>query len=286
MTAIQKSNDDKLQILLEWKKLYAEAIVDALQPKGDVLEIGFGSGSERIQKYSPKTHTILESNPEVFAKAKKWAAQKPKTQAIEAAWETALPNLKTFDVVFFNEYALDNDAILTFLFPESSVEASNEAKKVLSLLEEQMSQVTRPFSDQEIADFFRTVGQFNLDKMPTFLQKLQENGNISKAQYEGLIKKYHLEKRNEGKRKEMKKNPSNKMQEKDDLLLCLEECLKGHMNKNGRFSAFLKTQSSKYDDSQFFDHIITNPNIDYKESLVPIKTPDKVREGLIMLVMS
>ena len=53
--------DNKHQVMMEWEKPYMEACIDKLQPKGDVLEIGFGMGysATQIQKYKPKSHTII-----------------------------------------------------------------------------------------------------------------------------------------------------------------------------------------------------------------------------------
>lgn len=282
MTSINpRSNEDSLKILLEWKKLYTESLVDALYPKGDVLEIGFGAGiaAKRIQYHRPKMHTILESNPQIIEEAKKWAAQKENIRIIEGKWETILPTQGTFDAIFFNDYPSEDDiAIMNFLFPEDTLKTSTEAKKLLSLLEEQMSHLTMKFSDQDIEDFYQNMGQFNSKEMPKFFQKLRDNGNISEMQYNDSIKKYN-------RHQETSKNSQPDLpKQTDSLLVCLEECLKNHMNKNGRFSSFLNNQISKYEDSKFFDNIITNPEIDYKESSVQINTSDKARDGIIMLV--
>lgn len=276
-----RSNEDNLKILLEWKKLYTESLVDALYPKGDVLEIGFGTGiaAKRIQYHHPKTHTIIESNPQIIEEAKKWASQNENIKIIEGRWETILPKQGTFDAIFFNDYLSENDiAIMNFLFPEDALKTSAEAKKLLGLLEEQMSHLTMKFSDQDIEDFYQNVGQFNPKEMPKFFQKLRGNGNISETQYKDSIKKLNRL------QETSKNNLPDLPKQTDNLLLCLEECLKNHMNKKGRFSSFLNNQISKYEDSKFFDSIITNPEIDYKESSVSINTSDKAREGIILLV--
>ena len=57
-----------------------------------------------------------------------------------------------------------------------------------------------------------------------------------------------------------------------------------HLNKGGRFSAYLNGQNSKYEDSKFTDAIINNPHVEYKETSVKIKTPDQSRDGLIILL--
>ena len=64
--------DNKNQVMMEWEKPYMEACIDRLRPKGDVLEIGFGMGysATQIQKYKPKSHTIIEMDPVVIKKLK------------------------------------------------------------------------------------------------------------------------------------------------------------------------------------------------------------------------
>ena len=49
--------DDKHQVMMEWEKPYMESCINKLQPKGDVLEIGFGMGilSDAIQLKKPKS---------------------------------------------------------------------------------------------------------------------------------------------------------------------------------------------------------------------------------------
>ena len=215
------------------------------------------------RQHHPKTHTIIESNPQIIDEAKKWADQKQNISILEGRWETILSNLGTFDAIYFNDYPPEQDiAIMNFLFPEDTLNTSTEAKKLLGFLEEQMSQLTMKFSDQDIEDFYEKVGKCNLKEMPNFFQKLRDNGNISDTQYEDSVKKYRLSELQET----CKDNPPDLPKKTDNLLLlCLEECLKKHMNKMGRFSTFLESQISKYEDSQFFDNIITNPDIDYKE---------------------
>ena len=67
--------------------------------------------------------------------------------------------------IFFNDYPLELDiAIMNFLFPEDTIQTSNQAKELLSILEEQMSQLTIQFSDQDIEDFYQKVGQDGAEK--------------------------------------------------------------------------------------------------------------------------
>ena len=100
--------DDKHQVMMEWEKPYMEACIDKLQPKGDVLEIGFGMGysATQIQKYKPKSHTIIEMNPTVIKRLKKWAKDYDNIIIIEGTWQEKIHNLGTFDEIFFDDFPL------------------------------------------------------------------------------------------------------------------------------------------------------------------------------------
>lgn len=283
VSTTNKSSQDKAKLLSEWKMLYTEALINALNPVGSVLEVGYGSGTaaNRIQTYHPKAHTIIESNPRIFNEATKWANKNPHISVVQGNWETVLPKLGKFDVIFFNGNSLESDAaIMNFLFPEDALQASQELNKLLRSLENQMSQLTNKFSDADIDNFYHKIGQFNLKELLKFFQVLKNKGNISNTQYENTVKKYRL---NEI-RETPKNSPLEESKESAELFSFLEESLKNHMNKNGRFSCFLNSQISKYEDAKFFENIVTNPDVDYKETSVPIKMSDKIREGLIVLV--
>ena len=108
--------DGKHQIMMEWEKPYMEACIDKLKPKGDVLEIGFGMGysATQIQKYKPKSHTIIEMDKEVIKRLKKWAKNYDNINIIEGTWQKTLNTLGKFDEIFFDDYPLK--------FPERHLE--------------------------------------------------------------------------------------------------------------------------------------------------------------------
>ena len=99
------------QVMMEWEKPYMEALVEKLNPSGDVLEIGFGLGysADAIQKYDINTHTIIEYNPEVLKKLREWAKkQKHKVIIVEGAWQKKLPTInQRFDSFFIDDYPFD-----------------------------------------------------------------------------------------------------------------------------------------------------------------------------------
>lgn len=275
---------EKKQVMLHWKKAYLEALIDELHPHGDVLEVGFGLGyaAERIQSFKPKTHTIIEQNHELANAARSWAKKYPHVSIFEDSWESKLPHLGIFDTLFFNDYPIDSEAgMLKRINPEEIKMTSIQAKELLDKLEGQISQIEMHYTDQEIEEFYQTKGQFNLSELPHFFKKLKEYGYITEKQYREVLKKYHLDKA-ESQGKAMTK-------EEDRAFAFLEDCLKNHMRKGSRFSCFSNEITSKYEDAQFFENVITNPYIDYHEKVVSIKVPQffehyKFDEGLILIV--
>ena len=109
-----KNNEDILldsnnqQVMMEWEKPYMEACIDFLQPKGNVLEVGFGMGysATQIQKHKPKSYTIIECNSEVIKKCKKWAKSYNNVTIIEAKWQEVIctDRLGIYDEVFFDDF--------------------------------------------------------------------------------------------------------------------------------------------------------------------------------------
>ena len=94
------------QVMMEWEKPYMKALVDNLNPCGDVLEIGFGMGysADQIQKHNIKTHTIIECDPTVLKKLKAWSKkQKKKVHIVEGVWQDKLDSLSQFDSIFFDD---------------------------------------------------------------------------------------------------------------------------------------------------------------------------------------
>ena len=73
---------------------------------GDILEIGFGMGicSDYIQNHNIKTHTIIESHPQIADRAREWALDKTNVTIIEDTWQNAYNKnkLKTYDGIMFD----------------------------------------------------------------------------------------------------------------------------------------------------------------------------------------
>tara|TARA_R100001015_G_C4635168_1_gene203828 strand:+ start:10472 stop:11134 length:663 start_codon:yes stop_codon:yes gene_type:complete len=100
---LDKHND---QTMMEWERPLMDAEVDMLQPKGHVLELGFGLGmsADAIQRYNPKSHTIIELEDDVFERAKLWASNKNNVDLIKGRWQDVMHKLprQVYDETFFD----------------------------------------------------------------------------------------------------------------------------------------------------------------------------------------
>ncbi len=104
--------DDKYQLMMEWEKPYMKACIEELQPRGDVLEVGFGCGysAKQIQKYNPKSHTIIECHPDVIRHGtalgfSEMSEKYLNVRWVQGAWQEVLAGLGKFDEIFFDTYA-------------------------------------------------------------------------------------------------------------------------------------------------------------------------------------
>lgn len=275
--------EERKQGIREWKKSYLEALVDKLQPFGDVLQIGFdlGFAAERIQSFRPKNHTIIEADAKIAEEAKKWASKHSNVTIIQNDWKKALSKLGTFDAIFFDDYALDDEMeLMKRVSPDVLSQTSSQVKDLLKTLEEQLSKTKANFSDQEIAEFLKKVDKKYLQKLPRFFKKLKEKKHITEEQYKNTVKKYHLAE------EQTELQPKGFAQ--STVLEFLEKGLK-HLRKGGRFSCVFSDLTSKYEDSAFFEKIITNPELEFQEQLVTFNVPNfskyyKADAGLITLI--
>jgi len=276
------------QVMMEWEKPYMHACIDILKPtpKDAVLEVGFGCGyaSSQIQKYKPKSHTIIECNKEVLKRAKEWAKGRSGVTIVEATWQEALPTLKKFDVVFFDDYPLQSDEEI-----QSVVKPSEEASLVLKAGKEKMRDVEKKiptltkmiYSNHDLEDFLKQIdGEAQNGKLLyRFLVDLASRGQITEEQCEHFIDRLLVEKKISPELlKEEKKNYKPNFSELhvpgDRFFQFLEECLKNHMHEGSRFSCYINAPTSRYEDKNFFDKIISNPYLDYSEHKIPVKVPE------------
>lgn len=276
--------DGKFQVMMEWEKPYMKACIDALKPFGDVLEVGFGCGysATHIQSFSPKSHTIIEFHPTVAQKAREWAAQYPHVTIVEDTWQSALSSLGTFDAIFFDDYPLESEEQM------DSLEKQKEQSHVLLQKGNQLVQEVGkmiPFLDKmvyadadldELIDYFLKDRSLPVEHLCRFLEELHARKQITAAQQSWVINRLReagiavgevLIDSGKARQKFHFQGPNER------LLTFLQKVLNGHMRKGSRFSCFLSSAVSKYEDPKFVDAIICNPYLNYTEHHIEIDVP-------------
>tara|TARA_Y100000593_G_C4238270_1_gene300739 strand:- start:299 stop:913 length:615 start_codon:yes stop_codon:yes gene_type:complete len=160
--------DNKHQVMMEWEKPYMEACIDFLQPKGDVLEIGFGMGysATQIQKYKPKSHTIIEMDPVVIKRLKKWAKDYDNIIIVEGTWQEKIHDLGKFDEIFFDDYPLKE--------PENALEKKLLAERFMMFLD---------ICRYSHSTFYTKISAYIHDPEGKFKQRMSENSNYSYEEY-------------------------------------------------------------------------------------------------------
>lgn len=296
--------DDRFQVMMEWEKPYMEACIDALKPSGDVLEVGFGCGysANQIQKYKPKSHTIIEYHPVVAKKARAWAKKFPHVTIVEDTWQHAIKKLGSFDAIFFDDYPLESEREMRIL--EKKVDDANlvlrSGKKKMQELEKQLSFLrTMQYSDQDLDQFFALLPQQEHTEakvLVRFFYELKDAGNISEVQLVACIQRlknggYLTEQDLQLFKAEQKTERLAAQVEVrgDRLFEFLQTCLAKHMRKGARFSCYLNEPTSKYEDDKFFNLIITNPFLEYHEERIHVDVPSncnyyKENEALVIVI--
>lgn len=278
--------DGKFQVMMEWEKPYMHACIDALKPFGDVLEIGFGLAysAERIQSYKPNSHTIIEFHPEVAAKAREWAKKYPNVNIVEDTWQNALSKLGVFDCIFFDDYPLQSEEEMQKMENESTQSSLllQQGEKVIQDVEKAIPFLKEiKYSDDDLKGLMLEIPLDDRDlalQFARFLTELSSREQISKAQlqnaFETLVREKKLMPEDlSALLKEEKKEPFSFSRTGDRLFQFLSDCLKFHMRKGSRFSCFLSSPVSKFEDEKFFNEVITNPLLDFHEEEIVLDVP-------------
>lgn len=134
--------------------MYIRNLIEALKPFGDVLEVGYGKASKEIQKFHPRSHTLITSDEEAFH----WA-QSRSIKVIDEIWQTALPSLGVFDTIFFGLV----DLILPIQFQ---------------------------YTDSVLIEFCEGVK--DPKALSKFLAELEQNSQITTDQKEEMIRRFGL----------------------------------------------------------------------------------------------
>jgi hypothetical protein len=279
--------DGKFQVMMEWERPYMQACIEALKPFGDVLEIGFGLGysADCIQAACPKSHTIIEYHPAVAAKAREWAKSHPNAKIVEDTWQNAMPKLGVFDCIFFDDYPLHSEEQMQKMEQESA--SSNlllkKGQQMIRGVEETFPFLREiKYSDRDLFDLVESIAlkeKQQVQQFIRFLKELNERGQIDSSQLERLLQKFIEDKkitsedRDQLLKKSEKNEPFSFSGPNERLLIFLSDCLKNHMRKGSRFSCFLSSPTSKFEDEKFFNEIITNPYLDFHEEEITLEVP-------------
>ena len=277
--------DGKFQVMMEWEKPYMKACIDVLRPSGDVLEVGFGLGysSQQIQGYSPKSHTIIEYHPKVAERARKWAKRYPNVTIIEETWQNALPNLGLFDSIFFDDYPLQSEQEMRNL--QEIREQSQWLLKKAEQIHQEVHQ-TLPFlkeikySDEDLRELMKNIPleqKMQTQQFVRFLNELFNHHQMTCQQLQEILDSLVQEKKmSKEEINAILKTPEKKEVAKPNerLFIFLNQCLASHMRKNARFSCFLSSPVSKYQDEKFVSEIIVNPSLDYHEEEIAVEVPE------------
>jgi guanidinoacetate N-methyltransferase len=101
------------QVMQAWETPLMAAMADvAAREHGDVLEVGFGMGisARMLQERGVSSHTIVELNDEVLARAQEWRAASPGAdiRLVRGSWEETADSLGKFDAVFYDVYPVSD----------------------------------------------------------------------------------------------------------------------------------------------------------------------------------
>lgn len=291
--------DDSLQVMMEWEKPYMEACIDVLKPHGDVLEIGFGLGysSNQIQKHHPKSHTIIECDPEVIKKAKGWAKQYSNAIIVEGTWQDKLNKVGVFDTIFFDDYSpLSLDELKQLQDQaESSQKVVEEVQKVTKSLSDSLDHFKGiKFSDKQIEDFIKQIHKrpnIHPEQITDFLRQMSERGHITPQQSAKYAKEVQAKlKGAAGPREDLRLDWINKRATPiDRFLIFVEACLDKHMRPGSRLSAYMSSSDSKLQHKDFKERVLSRKDVKYSEKKIPISVPKNCRyfegnEALVIVI--
>ena len=282
--------DGRFQVMMEWERPYMEACIDALEPSGNVLEIGFGCGysSTHIQSYLPKSHTIIEYHPTVFEKAKEWSQGYENIILIQDTWQNALASLGVFDAIFFDDYPLESGIKLD----ESSQQVNKwsrfleEKEPVMQELQEKTAFLKAlKYSNEDLDSFFNqmsTVESTPIEYVLSFFCELRENKQITRIQQEYMFEKLKKERKiEEGVIQAFLNQRAGrtlpKQKKPDRLSEFFDRCAEKHMKKGSRFSCFISDPVTKFQESKFLQTLKENPLYQYEEELISIDVPENCR---------
>lgn len=161
-------------------------------------------------------------------------------------WRETLPQLGVFDLIFLHH--------LLPIVDEKAAPLLRTGQEVVQKIKEICPDlITIRYSDQDL-DAFCEAGAGGQRYLSRFLTELRDGGQITSEQYQRVAEKYQLE-----------RQAAPPKPQADPLFPLIQECLKNHMRKGSKLICILRPPHSRYEDPQFFEHIITNPSLHYEE---------------------
>ncbi len=296
--------EGKFQVMMEWERPYMEACIDALQPFGDILEIGFGCGysARRIQSYHPKSHTIIEYDPMVADRARQFSKEYPSVNIIEDTWQHALDSLGVFDAIFFDDYPLETGEQTQKMkeATDNSHEVLEKGKKVIAEVQAFIApHLQQSYHDEDLIEFLELATSMEMMQpvyLLSFLEEFKRKNQITTNQQEMAVKaalsKGLISISDLASFVPKDSAPPQSLfdfrQNGDRLFEFLSYALKKHMRKGSRFSCFLEDPTSKFEDKKFLEHIIVNPYLEYVEKWINVEVPKSCQyyKGETALVMT
>ncbi len=201
-------------------KAYFTALIEHLRPFGDVLQVGFPHlyVASEIQKYSPRSHTILENQPSALEKARKWAEKRPAAHILEENWKSPTASLEKYDAILFT---------LVEEFPQ--LEVLEEGRELLQKVSEVFPGLDQMrYTESDLEAFCSMAAGSAQEFLPRFLKELEEKGQVSAEQRTRISRKYKL--------------PLDRVSYlgPEDLFLFFQRCLDLYLRPGGRFACFLR----------------------------------------------
>lgn len=258
--AISFSSLPKLEALTEEGDQHSlDAFIHASPLTGDVLQLGVGrrSVSEAIRTHTPTPHTLIPLDEE---------------------WQETLSKQKLFDtILFIPPYHHFEEGDVT-----DELSLVTDGRKMIQEIENQFTCLKKiVYTDTDIDHFFNFLERDTLVDPKHFLHffaELEGKGNITPGQREaillrleteGLVSKELLETYDT---QEAAPTARENWATRENALFfsALKECLAHHMKKGAVFRGYLYNVHSKLEDNTFFDEIVNNPFLEYKEERMPL----------------
>ena len=98
------------QVMMEWEKPYMKKCIEELNPRGKVLEIGFGFGYSAqaiVDTPGVTDYTVIECSPVVWEKFEEFKARnkgKCEINVVKGRWQDVLHTCGMFNSIFFDDY--------------------------------------------------------------------------------------------------------------------------------------------------------------------------------------